>query len=78
MAKHPNPPATWLPADRWAAERGVTASQFIRAAQADLPLIPAKTEDGVVLVDTARAFAWLQLLELLALRPDSHRAVTAR
>jgi hypothetical protein len=74
---HPEPPAPWIPADIWASERGVTATQFILAAQSDLPPLPVKSEDGVVLVDTHRAFAWLALLELMGLRPDSNRAPRA-
>jgi hypothetical protein len=70
---HPEPPVSWMPADAWAAERNVTATQFILAAQSELPPLPARSKDGVVLVDTHRGYAWLQLLELMGLRPDSNR-----
>jgi hypothetical protein len=71
---HPKPPVPWMPADAWAAERNVTPSQFILAAKSKLPPLPARSKDGDVLVDTHRGYAWLQLLELKGLRPDSNRA----
>jgi hypothetical protein len=71
------PPVSWIPADTWAAERNVTATQFILAAHCESPPLPAKAGDGVVLVDTRRGYAWPQLLELKGLRPDSNRAPKA-
>jgi hypothetical protein len=67
-----------MPVDAWAAERKVIPSQFILATLNALPPLPVKVETGVVLVDTQRGYAWLQLLELMGLRPDSSRAVTVR
>lgn len=72
---HLEPPPPWAPIDMWAAEQKVILSQFILAALNDLPPLPVKVDTGVVLVDTQRGYAWLQLLELMGLRPDSSRAV---